>query len=61
MMNPHTGLRLAFALASFSLTLGSFAQRELSLVKAQTLGVENAYAMPKSTPMPTMLINMTAS
>ena len=48
MMNPHTGLRLAFALASFSLTLGSFAQRELSLVKAQTLGVENAYAMQRA-------------
>jgi len=48
MMNPHLGRRLALTLAAVSLTLGSVAQRELSLVKAQTLGAENAYAMQRA-------------
>lgn len=48
MMNPHLGRRLALTLATVSLTLGSVAQRELSLVKAQTLGAENAYAMQRA-------------
>lgn len=48
MMNPHLGRRLALTLAAVSLTLGSVAQRELSLVKAQTLGVENAFAMQRA-------------
>ena len=48
MMNPLLGRRLALTLAAVSLTLGSFAQRELSLVKAQTLGAENAYAMQRA-------------
>lgn len=47
-MNPHLGRRLALTLAAVSLTLGSVAQRELSLVKAQTLGVENAFAMQRA-------------
>ena len=47
-MNPHLGRRLALTLAAVSLTLGSVAQRELSLVKAQTLGAENAYAMQRA-------------
>ncbi|MEY3010295.1 MAG: hypothetical protein RLZZ314_937, partial [Bacteroidota bacterium] len=48
MMNPHVGRRLALTLALVSLAMGSFAQRELSLVQAQTLGVENAYAMQRA-------------
>ena len=48
MMNPHLGRRLALTLAAVSLTLGSVAQRELSLVQAQTLGAENAYAMQRA-------------
>jgi outer membrane protein TolC len=48
MMNSNLGRRLALTLAAVSLTLGSVAQRELSLVKAQTLGVENAYAMQRA-------------
>jgi outer membrane protein TolC len=48
MMNPHLGRRLALTLAAVSLSLGSVAQRELSLVKAQTLGAENAYAMQRA-------------
>ena len=35
-------------LVALAVSLGSHAQRELSLVKAQTMGVENAYAMQRA-------------